>query len=88
MGNTGTPTDPRFARGECPDSEAGPVRPCRGLEWVVRVLGRTGPVYAVLRPPLRTLQVLRARFAVSGLLGAGPGSKWHMGEIPSYFTES
>ena len=31
-----------FARGECPDSEAGPVGPCKGLEWVVRVLGRTG----------------------------------------------
>ena len=47
----GTTQPPRFARGECPTSEAGPVRPCRGLEWVgwdrVRVPGAPGD------PPLR-----------------------------------
>ena len=29
------------ARGEVQTSEAGPVRPCRGLEWVGLGLGRT-----------------------------------------------
>ena len=28
------------ARGEVYDSEAGPVEPCRGSEWVVIQLGR------------------------------------------------
>ena len=47
---------------QCCDSEAGPVRPCKGLEWVVTVLRANrrldGPRYhpsgarSVLRPSL------------------------------------
>ena len=37
-GYTGVlPTHRPAARGASPDSEAGPVGPCRGPEWVVRV---------------------------------------------------
>ena len=63
VGNTGViPGTQPAARGEVQDSEAGPVGPCRGPEWVVMGLGRTdaagrlldhppGPVRSLWDPP-------------------------------------
>ena len=42
------------ARGEVYDSEAGPGRPCRGLEWVVIQLGRTRDSGLLVLPCVRS----------------------------------
>ena len=53
----GIPVPSHVARGDPPDSEAGPVSPCRGLEWVVRRVGRTRGRRAVPGPTLRARSV-------------------------------
>ena len=58
-----------------PDSEAGPVRPCRGLEWVVRMAGASelhGPPLPAVGPA-----------PLSMYLSSGKTPVWaNKGEIP------
>ena len=50
---------------------------------MVRVGGDYGPVYAALVPPTPHPWCSGARFAVPGLLGAGPGLESAKGDIPA-----
>ena len=49
------PSQPALLGERYSDSEAGPVRACRALEWVVTVARANGPVYAALQPPTPAL---------------------------------